>query len=141
MTRKQVAQRLGKSIATVRRLEGVLLHPAPDPRGRVHFDGSEVEQLVGAMERGEVTLWQHMRGTSEPLEGEPMPVSKYCADCNERERELSLVRAELAEEGRRHRRELESVRAERDRDREAHRTEQQQLERELRRFVAEVMRA
>jgi hypothetical protein len=93
------------------------------------------------MERGEVTLWQHMRGASDPLEDDTVAHSRLCEDCNDRERELSLVRAELVEQERRHRRELEGVRAERDRDRETYRTEQRQLERELRRFVAEVLRA
>lgn len=46
LTRAQVARRLGKSIATVRRLEGVALHPVIDDEGVHRFDETEVERLV-----------------------------------------------------------------------------------------------
>jgi hypothetical protein len=45
LTRIQVARRLGKSIATVRRLEGRVLFPSRDWRGVHLFDDWEVEQL------------------------------------------------------------------------------------------------
>ena len=45
LTRAQVARRLGKSIATVRRLEGTLLHPRLDYRGVNRFDPVDVEEL------------------------------------------------------------------------------------------------
>ena len=41
--RAQVAKRLGKSVATVRRLEGVELFPTLDEDGTRHFDPAEVE--------------------------------------------------------------------------------------------------
>lgn len=143
MTRKQVAERLGKSLATVRRLEGVLLHPSLDGRGKAHFDDAEVEQLLGSMERGEVTLWQHMRGASPPLEQEDMPEStpKPCEECDERGQQLSRLRAELEEREHRHLRVLKEVRDELERERERHRSEQRELERDLRRFVYELTRA
>jgi hypothetical protein len=45
MTRGEVARRLGKSIATVRRLEGRVLFPTKRRNGRWWFDESEVEAL------------------------------------------------------------------------------------------------
>lgn len=50
ITRGQVAKRLGKSIATVRRMEGRDLHPTPDQSGTLRFDPDEVERA--ARERG-----------------------------------------------------------------------------------------
>jgi hypothetical protein len=55
LTRSQVAARLGKSIATVRRLEGVHLHPTRDAAGVHRFERDEVEQLASAIARREVT--------------------------------------------------------------------------------------
>lgn len=45
LTRSQVAHRLGKSIATVRRMEGELLFPVVDGQGVHRFDAEEVELL------------------------------------------------------------------------------------------------
>jgi hypothetical protein len=45
LTRAGVARRLGKSIATVRRMEGVELHPEVDDRGVHWFDIREVDTL------------------------------------------------------------------------------------------------
>lgn len=46
LTRAQVARRLGRSIATVRRLEGSVLHPTRDHRGVYRFDDAEVAKLA-----------------------------------------------------------------------------------------------
>lgn len=46
LTRSQVAKRLGKSIATVRRLEGSRLHPTRDREGVYRFDRDEVSALA-----------------------------------------------------------------------------------------------
>lgn len=46
LTRSRVAKRLGRSIATVRRLEGVELHPVRDERGVLHFDEDEVDAIA-----------------------------------------------------------------------------------------------
>lgn len=139
--RKQVAQRLGKSVATVRRLEGVLLHPTVDSTGKHRFDSDEVEQLAGGIQRGEIALWHQMRGASEPLRGNPMngPDSDGCAGCAEREQELAQMRDKLAEQERRSRREVDALRAERDRERAVYKAEQRELERELRRFIDDVV--
>lgn len=44
LTRVEVARRLGRSIATVRRLEYRVLFPTRDDRGVLRFDESEVER-------------------------------------------------------------------------------------------------
>jgi hypothetical protein len=46
LTRGQVAKRLGKSVATVRRLEGRELHPRRDTKGVLRFDPEEVEAVA-----------------------------------------------------------------------------------------------
>jgi hypothetical protein len=50
LTRAQVARRLGKSIATVRRLEGEQLHPTRDAAGIHQFDAAEVERLAAQVQ-------------------------------------------------------------------------------------------
>jgi hypothetical protein len=52
LTRSQVARRLGKSVATVRRMEGIELHPVCDGRGVYRFDAGEVERLARAEQSG-----------------------------------------------------------------------------------------
>jgi hypothetical protein len=49
--RAQGAKRLGKSVATVRRLEGVELFPTLDEDGTHRFDPAEVELLAAKMDR------------------------------------------------------------------------------------------
>lgn len=46
MTRANVARRLGKSIATIRRMEGIELHPVKDGNGVNRFDAAEVEAIL-----------------------------------------------------------------------------------------------
>jgi hypothetical protein len=46
LTRGQVANRLGRSVATVRRLEGVVLHPSRGRRGMRLFDADEVDRVA-----------------------------------------------------------------------------------------------
>ena len=64
LTRSAVAARLGRSIATVRRLEGVHLHPRRDASGVYRFDRDEVEHLALAIRSGRRTLagTPHSRG-------------------------------------------------------------------------------
>jgi hypothetical protein len=57
LTRSGVARALGRSIATVRRLEGSLLHPVRDARGVNRFNPSEVGDLVRRQQRGELALF------------------------------------------------------------------------------------
>jgi hypothetical protein len=51
LTRSQVAARLGKSVATVRRLEHIHLHPRRDATGVYRFSDEEVELLAAAIAR------------------------------------------------------------------------------------------
>jgi|GEM_PF-2169693 len=46
LTRSQVAKRIGRSLATVRRLEGSALHPEVDSRGIHRFDEREVAAVA-----------------------------------------------------------------------------------------------
>jgi glycine/D-amino acid oxidase-like deaminating enzyme len=48
LTRSQVAVRLRRSIATVRRLEGHVLHPRRDARGTYQFSSDEVDRLLAS---------------------------------------------------------------------------------------------
>jgi hypothetical protein len=56
MTRAQVARYLGRSIATVRRVEGHHLHPYRDAKGVFRFDPDEVRALRTALDRGALRL-------------------------------------------------------------------------------------
>lgn len=74
MTRREVAERLGKSVAAVRRIEGILLHPTRDARGVHHFDDHEVEALAERIRLGDVSSWQELQAeigasTPAPLAG------------------------------------------------------------------------
>ncbi|HEY2406939.1 MAG TPA: hypothetical protein VGI10_13105 [Polyangiaceae bacterium] len=82
MTRQQVARRLGKSLATVRRIEGVLLHPTRDSRGVHRFDSEEVEALARSTERGHLSL----AATLESNGG------KQCPNCETLDEQLRLQR-------------------------------------------------
>jgi hypothetical protein len=66
LTRRQVARRLGKSVATVRRIEGILLHPVQDWRGVYRFDVNDVESLVHDVAIGEVRLCVAMGSRLSP---------------------------------------------------------------------------
>lgn len=52
MRRAQFAKRIGKSVATVRRLEGTKLFPTVDEDGTHRFDPAEVEAFAARMDRG-----------------------------------------------------------------------------------------
>ena len=52
LKRREVAARMRKSIATVRRLEGHVLHPQRDARGTYWFDSEDVERLRERPNRG-----------------------------------------------------------------------------------------
>ena len=115
MTRQQVAQRLGKSVATVRRIEGVLLHPTVDSRGTHRFDDDEVEALAHDIQSGKVTVWQELqRGSSDPT-GSVVDLAKpqVCVDCIDLSREVEQLRDELKAQRTRHQRERQQLEAER----------------------------
>lgn len=52
LTRSGVAKRIGRSIATVRRMEGRSLHPTQDAHGVHWFDPQEVEVVLGRRAEG-----------------------------------------------------------------------------------------
>jgi hypothetical protein len=58
MTRSGVARALRRSIATVRRMEGTLLHPVRDARGVHWFAPAEVDRLVLWQRRGQLQLFR-----------------------------------------------------------------------------------
>ena len=110
MTRQQVARRLGKSLATVRRLEGIRLHPVRNVRGVHHFDPDEVEALVQDVSDGTVTLWQEL--------GAGSGVSRLgtCPNCHELERHVSRLRAALDDERRNQARLIAALKTDHDRE-------------------------
>jgi hypothetical protein len=51
LTRSEVARRIGRSVATVRRMEGRSLHPESGPRGVRNFDPDEVDYVAERIAR------------------------------------------------------------------------------------------
>ena len=116
LTRSDVAKRLGKCIATVRRMEGVELHPVRDERGVNRFDPDEVE-AAAAGRAGEGAI--HRAGWSSP--GDPTeyfedPLERRRDDQGERlYREIAEARDDAELWARRTREEFEAAKAERER--------------------------
>jgi hypothetical protein len=104
MTRQQVAKRLGKSLATVRRLEGGRLNPSQDARGVHRFDPDEVEALALDIETGRVALWQEL----QPVSGDPIGVHRAdsCVGCSSLEDQVRRLQAQLEGERAMHRHEV-----------------------------------
>lgn len=137
MTRKQVARRLGKSIATVRRIEGVLLHPTRDERGIHHFEPDEVEALAGDVDRGVVALSSDFAfaDRNPPSESE---VRSDCPTCLALEQTLDAVRGKLAAQERTHRLAVERLRAEREREAAAYQREARDLVAQVEQLLAAI---
>jgi hypothetical protein len=137
MTRKQVADRLGRSLATVRRLEGTLLHPHRDVRGVHHFDREEVEALARDLDAGSVSL---RREQALPIDdGESRRADDAeCARCTGLQEQVDTLNAELEAIRRSHRREVESLETDSARTQNRLRGELADLEREVADFVATV---
>lgn len=134
MTRREVAKRLGKSVAAVRRLEGVHLHPARDSRGVHRFDEDDVEALAERVASGEVSIWREISPASDF--GGELPPNFSCQHCSILEDQLSGLRQQLERQRRTHDQELVAVRNQRDRERAQNATERRQLDRELRDLIA-----
>ena len=118
MTRQQVATRLGKSLATVRRLEGVRLRPVQDSRGVHRFDPDEVEALARDLASGQVALWQELRPSSGDSSGVQRSVD--CTNCPDLEHQVQALHRQLDDLRAKHERELNELhRARAQHDREA----------------------
>ena len=100
MTRSAVAKRIGKSVATVRRAEGVLLHPTTDHRGVHHFNSEEVAVLVRRIEREPGFLSRVLGGPSSLRQRhqEPFLARRSVSDVHrlQHRAELNKGRAENA---------------------------------------------
>jgi hypothetical protein len=133
MTRGQVARRLGKSLATVRRLEGILLHPERDARGVHHFDENEVDALADRIADGDVTVWQQLRGNDG---GEDLPMGHgSCPHCTEVDLKLQTLQNELVEQQSRFERRLAETQRRQDEEVTRFRAERLEFEQELRGFI------
>ena len=144
MTRQQVAKRLGKSVATVRRIEGVLLHPARDARGIRRFGDEEVEELARRIESGAVTVWQELSRAPVEAQQNASPVefgsAGRCASCAKLGRELQVLRGDSDEIRRTDRLDLESERTELDREKAMFLAERHEFEGQVVQFMATVDR-
>lgn len=105
MTRKQVAARLGRSLATVRRLKGTELHPVVDATGVHRFDPSEVEAL--ARDNVQPRVFRAF-AVSEVTSAEP---NGDCVSCSRSHDQMKRLEAELDNIGREHARQLDDLRA------------------------------
>lgn len=136
MNRRQVAQRLGKSLATVRRIEGVLLHPARDARGVHRFDDQEVEAVAQGVENGTLTLWQEIRrGAADVTTDESLfdrNAAEGCASCLALEKQIRALGEELDELGRRRRLDADDL----ERERAKFAAERREFEDEVAEFMA-----
>lgn len=82
-------------MATVRRVEGVLLFPTTDARGVHWFRDTDVEALAENVKRGRVKLVNSMRSASA---GQTIVRGKRhssCRDCQAKDLELNEIRAKL----------------------------------------------
>ena len=63
LTRGEVARRLGLSLSTVRRMEGVQLKPIVGERGVRYFEETEIQTVLVRVRRTRVPLDEHADGT------------------------------------------------------------------------------
>jgi hypothetical protein len=140
MIRRQVAQRLGKSLATVRRIEGVLLHPIQDAHGVHRFDHEQVETLAQGIESGRITLWQALQRTPKVKSEGDFELDQRDEEParSELESQVGVLREELEDERQRHRREIEALHAQHERDRAQRDAERREFEAQLAEFMAVV---
>lgn len=134
MTRKQVAVRLGKSLATVRRIEGVLLHPTRDARGVHRFDETEVETLARQVKDGRTQLVREF-GPSNANTSD-FDLHMACEECAGLGQRVTTLLEELDNQRRRHEREVREFMLER----AAHEAEAKELVEQLAEFIELVER-
>jgi hypothetical protein len=97
---------LGKSVATVRRLEGVLLHPVEDAKGVWRFEPDEVEQLVAGVRSGRVNLWEAMNAPDLPGLGN---AEESCQRCAELQGRLDSLESAMASLRRKHEAQIQAL--------------------------------
>ena len=137
MTRRQVARRLGKSLTTIRRIEGVLLHPHVDSRGVHRFSEDDVDRLAGDVNHGHVVLGRQLRPIANEVLMNDHGTTDFCQRCSDLQQELDRVQRQLEAQVCAHRRELSTMKAERDRER----ADQDAAARDLVAQVTELMAA
>jgi len=129
LTRAGVAKRLGKSIATVRRMEGVELHPSVDTRGVRRFNPEEVERIARGEGGGRpkphriAALRAHKRDEGSFLDQSAWPGEDYDAPLEREDPTALLVEARAFRE---------TIRRENEALRERHRSGAVQQEEERR---------
>jgi len=131
LTRSGVAKRLGKSIATVRRMEGVELFPRRDERGVCRFDPDEVERVARG-ERSPRRGAKPHRTAALDLIREEAEADEYESEDDHWWRDWAKRQSEQVERLEATRQRLEAKRAAERRQRE-----QEQAEWELSRLKAE----
>ena len=117
MSRRQAARRLGKSLTTIRRIEGVLLHPDVDSRGVHRFREEDVDRLADDVEHGRLVLGQQLRPLGNEVLMNDHGTTGFCQRCSDLQQELDRVQRQLEAQVSAHRRELTRMKAERDRER------------------------
>jgi hypothetical protein len=135
MTRKQVADRLGRSLATVRRLEGSLLHPRRDSRGVHHFKRDEVEALARDLAAERVPLTSTRRSSDDGWESERLDEAP-CHTCVDLQEEVDSLNDQLDALRRAHEQEVEELQQESERAKAQLRDEMSELERIVNDFVS-----
>lgn len=100
LTRTDVAKMLGKSVATVRRLEGHVLFPVKDWRGVHRFDGWDVERLRNnpdRMRRWARSRWFERHADRKPRNGSPAPSATTTPQAMRSNARVVAVVSELVE--------------------------------------------
>ncbi|MEI9935829.1 MAG: hypothetical protein WDO69_01265 [Pseudomonadota bacterium] len=121
----------------MRRIEGVLLQSVLDAQGVHRFDQAQVEALARRLERGEVTIWQALRGSPDKLDSDFDSEQRHVPpELSELARQMQALRGELEEERRLHRRELEALKAEHEREQAEHAAERREFDAQVSEFMA-----
>lgn len=126
---------LGKSIATVRQLEGVLLHPTEDGKGIWRFDPDEVAQLSAGVRDGSVRLWEALRGSDLLAQGH---VEEPCRGCAELKGRLHTLEGAVASLRQKHAGEIQALTSQHAAERQRAELEAGRLERDAAALLAEI---
>jgi hypothetical protein len=136
VTRQQVARLLRKSVATVRRLEGVLLHPVEDSKGVWRSDLAEVEQLAADVDEGRVNLWDAMNGVDAGVV--QRDTDEPCERCVELQGRAAEMESALSRLRRQHAAQVQSLQSQNFEERAKALKEAREFERDVALLLAEV---